>query len=185
MNQKNEQGDARIRLNAHFIIQRKREKSKEPSQQTASFTRDIIPNKGSEWDKLAKALKVKAGSSSEVVDIPNLLPFFLIVPNEGEIKPADFLFEPALRRKDKDSPIPAEEEAYSTMSLSLQKRNDAEETMVWNMQAKSNEYMKLYKDIMGFDPVKYDPESNSSYIETIIFVDKVFPDYLVKYAQGG
>ena len=177
--------DTSIRMSANLMVMRERDGSKEPLSQTTSFSLELSPSwPPGVWDGLKKILNVTSGSSSVQVDIPHILPFFLSIPNEGEIKACDSLLEIPLRRSSKDVEQPEMNDTFSTLSMRLSKTAGSEGMMVWDTQAKSNEYLVMYRDIMGFDQVKYDTKNNS-YIEVIMFVDRVFPDVLSKYAQGG
>jgi len=177
--------DVSIRMSANLMVMRERDGSKEPLSQTTSFSLELSPSwPENVWDGIKKILNTTSGSTSAQVKIPNILPFFISVPNEGEITACEPLLEAALRRRSDEKNQPDINSTYSSLSMRLSNTAGTEGTMVWDTQAKSNEYMKMYKDIMKFDPVKYDSR-NISYIEVVMFVDRVFPDVLGKYAQGG
>uniref|UniRef100_A0AC34G1X9 Piezo non-specific cation channel R-Ras-binding domain-containing protein n=1 Tax=Panagrolaimus sp. ES5 TaxID=591445 RepID=A0AC34G1X9_9BILA len=170
-----------IRMNIDFAVQRQRAGSKEPVVHTTVFYVDITPTSPpGAWDGLRKALNVSANEKSEPVVFTNVLPYFLTVPNEGQVKPTQYIHEVFVKNKEDANA------SFSSLTLALAAHDDTGHSNVWVTQTKApNSDMVKIMDIFERKRVVYTPDDRGLfYVDTVIFVDRVFPDYILKYAQG-
>uniref|UniRef100_A0AC35FYR8 Piezo-type mechanosensitive ion channel component n=1 Tax=Panagrolaimus sp. PS1159 TaxID=55785 RepID=A0AC35FYR8_9BILA len=171
-----------IRMNIDFAVQRQRAGSKEPVVHTTVFFVDVTPTSPpGAWEGLRKALNVSANENSEPVVFANVLPYFLTVPNEGQVKATDYIHEVFVNGREHANA------SYSSLTLALSSHDDTGHSNVWVTQTNPpNSDMKKIMNIFGRKRAVYTPDDHGRYyLDTVIFVDRVFPDYILKYAQGG
>lgn len=108
--------------------------------------------------------------------IPNALPMYLIVPNEGELASAA-----ALLNVGKNNSIDDLLSTYNNLSMSLKNRTQ----LHWVTQLKVNNKIDTYNLKFPSKNISYGKHTDLTYIQLIAFVDRVFPSILGKIFQGG
>lgn len=107
----------------------------------------------------------------------------VIIPNEGEVKPAEKLLQAAFDINTIDYNF---KQSFNNLSLTLHV-DDQYKKNEWVCQLIVNK--KIYQRGFYFqlDYVKYGSKRNLKHIEIIAFVDRVFPSYLnkFKFVQEG
>uniref|UniRef100_A0A158RCN6 Piezo-type mechanosensitive ion channel component n=1 Tax=Thelazia callipaeda TaxID=103827 RepID=A0A158RCN6_THECL len=108
--------------------------------------------------------------------LENAWPPYVILPNEGDVKPATSLLYVISGSNFNLKP------AFCDLSMRLT-TFDTMENKVWNSALiESNETASL---TLPLEDVKYEKSSEKKYLQMVVFVDRVFPSFLSKYVQGG
>lgn len=117
--------------------------------------------------------------------IPFALPMNVIVPNEGEVKPADKVLCAAFN-EDNYYNHADYYKSYNNLSLTLNVDNYRHK-LEWVGQLLVNDNIHDRGFYFPLHNVKYGSQRNLKYIEIIAFVDRVFPSFLnkFKFVQEG
>ncbi|CAD5221571.1 unnamed protein product [Bursaphelenchus okinawaensis] len=179
-------------MNIHIEFQRVRQNvEKEPSVHSNDYQIALIPHHdGTQGlaDQLANAIATANGTTAQapVVLISAALPYFVVVPNEGQLRETQVL-EKVIQDRDKCQGVklPIEEclknQTFLDFQLQLFGSHD-HKSFLWKIQP-------LYKDLANFsiphDQTDYDQYNKLKYVELVAFVDRVFPPIFSKFTQGG
>lgn len=149
--------------------------SKEPIIHTGQIQIALKPGEKARSD-FAGALNPSA--TNRMVTLPQALPPYVIIPNEGEFKSAT-----ALHAVMYESAVLVSNTAYSDLNISLQYSNQSGQSMLWSSKLVENEVTRA--KTLPLEPVKYKNDPNIKYVQMVAFVDRIFPAFISKFAQGG
>uniref|UniRef100_A0A183D915 Piezo_RRas_bdg domain-containing protein n=1 Tax=Gongylonema pulchrum TaxID=637853 RepID=A0A183D915_9BILA len=145
--------------------------SKEPSQHSYALSIPL-PVNSTIRNNLAIIIR---GQYNESILLEQAWPPYVIVPNEGDLKPAHSLLDVM------SQPNLTAQAAFSNVSMKL-KASSSLGNRVWTAElVENNETAAL---TLPLDDVRYG-EHSEKYMQMIAFVDRVFPSFATKFVQGG
>ncbi|VDP12424.1 unnamed protein product [Onchocerca flexuosa] len=120
-------------------------------------------------------VKIVNGQYNHSILLENAWPPYVIMPNEGNAKPAWSLLHVI------SGSNPKSWEAFSNISMKLKTTRTAESKIWCARVIENNETAAL---TLPLEDIKYEirPEK---YLQMVVFVDRVFPSFVSKYVQGG
>ncbi|KAM3726353.1 Piezo-type mechanosensitive ion channel component [Dirofilaria immitis] len=120
-------------------------------------------------------VKILDGQYNHSILLQNVWPPYVVMPNEGNVKPASSLLHVISGSNTKPW------EAFSNISMELKTTHTAENKIWCATLIQSNETAAL---TLPLEDIKYEirPEK---YLQMVAFVDRVFPSFVSKYVQGG
>ncbi|OZC09943.1 hypothetical protein X798_03049 [Onchocerca flexuosa] len=120
-------------------------------------------------------VKIVNGQYNHSILLENAWPPYVIMPNEGNAKPAWSLLHVI------SGSNPRSWEAFSNISMKLKTTRTAESKIWCARVIENNETAAL---TLPLEDIKYEirPEK---YLQMVVFVDRVFPSFVSKYVQGG
>uniref|UniRef100_A0A914C7C0 Piezo-type mechanosensitive ion channel component n=1 Tax=Acrobeloides nanus TaxID=290746 RepID=A0A914C7C0_9BILA len=169
-NQLNSNGTITISIDLSFERPRLNSKT-DPKVHTTSIQ---VPIDNSTIDALKSVVKNIKGT----VEFKYALPYFVGIPNEGEIISLDFFSDLVKPFSDNKTNT-----GYST--LSLNPINTTQDKLAW-IASQNLSVGNLSQIALDPKDVPYDlTTTKRQYIQMVAFVDRVFPGFLSKFAQGG
>ncbi|KAK0399372.1 hypothetical protein QR680_003011 [Steinernema hermaphroditum] len=168
-------GTKPLKLSVQLEFVRPRmDKTKEPTRHSSEVF--VILGKNDELrTNFARMLEDMANSSQSAiygpVVFPEALPPFVVVPNEGEVKPASALLDVYGKISD----------TYSGLNFTVS-TSDVGLRRLWVGQM--NVPSSIETMLPPREEISYGAK-DKYYVEIVAFVDRVFPSIISKYVQGG
>ncbi|CAJ0565008.1 unnamed protein product, partial [Mesorhabditis spiculigera] len=173
----NQTNDMEIQVRVSFTRPRQ-DSSKEPVTHTSEFSYKM-PNNSVTRQQLVAALMSSGG---EVI-VPNAIPVYLIVPNEGEVTPSSVQLEVLAQYLPDTATV---HKTYANISLKMEKRDGG--GFLWTAHMINPSFnttgINSSQLILPAEKVHYRP-GNEDYVQLVSFVDRTFPSFFAKYVQGG
>ncbi|CAD5227623.1 unnamed protein product [Bursaphelenchus xylophilus] len=168
-------------LNIHLEFTRIRvNKEKEPSIHSNDYQINVKDFAADLVDAIDKANRT--ADTPKTVKVPAAIPYFLVVPNEGQLREADVINRVVQGECDKNQPDLEclRNQTYLALEMKLIGTNDHKQ-FLWKIQA-TNPTLDAFgipteTTDYGYDGLKY--------VQIIAFVDRVFPAIFSKFTQGG
>ncbi|MFH4973580.1 hypothetical protein AB6A40_000289 [Gnathostoma spinigerum] len=148
--------------------------SKQPVIHSRTHTITLKKNSRIRSDLIA----LLSGSTADRnLTLARALPVYVIVPNEGEIKPAYSLLQAICGLSSV-----YECRMSSNLVMKLEQPSNNLSDKLWTAELEMNNGTKAMT--LPLDVVKYESKQ-ATYVQMVAFVDRVFPTFLTKYVQGG
>uniref|UniRef100_A0A915PYM3 Piezo-type mechanosensitive ion channel component n=1 Tax=Setaria digitata TaxID=48799 RepID=A0A915PYM3_9BILA len=166
------EGTKRLNAIIRFTYERPNSKHADyPSQHIFTLTIPL-PVNSTVRNELAEIVD---GQYNHSMLLENAWPPYVIMPNEGNVKPASALLHVISGSNSKVL------EAFSDISMKL-KTALTTVNKVWSASLiENNETAAL---TLPLEDVKYETRPEK-YMQIVVFVDRVFPSFVSKYVQGG
>ncbi|KAI6200835.1 Piezo-type mechanosensitive ion channel component [Aphelenchoides besseyi] len=162
-----------LRIHLEFVRGRN-EESKEPVIHSADWLVDIKPN-----STLSKSLQEAIRSPGSHFNVEHILPYYVVVPNEGKVQEADILHKTLFASNETYNRTAT----YSTANFVLHEVNPGNKNL-WTMGFRRSPL--LANHAFKYEKIDYGvANGTSNYVQMVAFVDRVFPSYITKYTQGG
>jgi len=163
----------KLNIRLEFVRERN-EGAKEPLVHSDEYS--ILVERNSTLSMQIKEALITPGKSFQ---LPNALPYYLTVPSEGRLQSAYALLKSLFIKGDKGVP----RETYSTLDLQHGVINPGDKKL-WTMKFLKN--ARLESHSFEYEGIDYGNSNEThNYIQMVAFVDRVFPSFISKFAQGG
>uniref|UniRef100_A0AAF5DN64 Piezo-type mechanosensitive ion channel component n=1 Tax=Strongyloides stercoralis TaxID=6248 RepID=A0AAF5DN64_STRER len=170
--QKELSGNGTMNMKINIELTRKRSNTQEPVRHTTAYKIPLLPNSEMRLN-LSNSLS-SLSTYNNPITIGPAVPEFFTVPNEGELSATNELQRLVLERGRLNS---------TYMNISLSRNGDFITGTAWSLQLVLPKY--LDQIIEPFQPYILDSSTNRTYLEFVLFVNRVYPSYINKYVSGG
>uniref|UniRef100_A0A0N5BC05 Piezo-type mechanosensitive ion channel component n=1 Tax=Strongyloides papillosus TaxID=174720 RepID=A0A0N5BC05_STREA len=170
--QKELAGNGTMNMKINIELTRKRSSTQEPIRHTTSYKIPLLAD--TEMRKNFTTSLNSTGQISNSVIIGPAVPEFFTVPNEGELSATSELQKLVLERGRLNNTF---------MNISLSRNGDYSIGTAWSIQLVVPP--SLNNIISPFQPYILDGSVNRTYLEFVLFVNRVYPSYINKYVSGG
>ncbi|CEF59932.1 Piezo family-containing protein [Strongyloides ratti] len=165
-------GNGTMNMKISIELTRKRSSTQEPIRHTTAYKIPLLPESEMRID-LTNSLSSTTDYNNPITIGP-AVPEFFTVPNEGELSATKELQKLVLERGRFNNTF---------MNISLSRNGDFITGTAWSLQLVLPKYLDHI--ISPFQPYILDGSTNRTYLEFVLFVNRVYPSYINKYVSGG
>ncbi|CAG9533094.1 unnamed protein product [Cercopithifilaria johnstoni] len=162
------------RLNAVIKLMFERSNSRHADYPTQHFYTLTIPLPANSTIR-TELTEIIDGQYNRSLLLEYAWPPYIIMPNEGNMKPASSLLHVMSKSN------PKLWESFSNVSMKLKTARTTERKTWSAALIQNNETAML---TLPLENIKYESRSEK-YLQMVVFVDRVFPSFVSKYVQGG